>query len=99
MPYRGYTESQNRATQKFISNNYKQISIRLKKEEKATAEELTREKIQAAADSVGMSLNAFILNAVAEKIERDINKRSAEENPKAKTMDSEIEYEAFEEAP
>lgn len=58
-----YTEAQNKATQKYIHNNYEQLSIRIRKDG-----DLTRADIQKAADQEGKSLNQFIMDAVREKI-------------------------------
>lgn len=58
-----YSEAQNRATQKYISSKYEQLSIRIRKDG-----EITRADIQAAADRAGKSVNQFILDAVKEKI-------------------------------
>lgn len=52
-----YTPSQNKATQRYISKNYDQISIRVQKGD--------REKIQKAAESCGYSMNQFIVDAIA----------------------------------
>ncbi len=60
-----YSESQNKATQKYIHNSYDQISIRIRKDG-----EITRAQIQEAADRAGTSLNNLIMEAVKEKIER-----------------------------
>lgn len=60
-----YSESQNKATQKYIHNNYQQLSIRLRKDG-----EVTRDTIAEAAAGSGLSVNAFILEAVREKMER-----------------------------
>lgn len=56
-----YSEAQNRATQKYIKNNYDQIVIRIPKGK--------REIYKAHADSKGKSLNQLIIDL----IETDIN--------------------------
>lgn len=60
-----YSEAQNKATQKYIHKTYDQISIRVRKDG-----DITRETIQGAADRAGLSLNAYILEAVSEKMAR-----------------------------
>ena len=60
-----YSEAQNKATQKYIHNSYDQISIRVRKDG-----DITRDTMQAAADQEGLSLNAYILEAIKEKIEK-----------------------------
>lgn len=49
----GYTEAQNKATQKYISNNYDQISIRIPKGK--------RDIYKAHAESKGKSLNQLVI--------------------------------------
>ena len=60
-----YNEKHNQYTQAYIRENYKQLSIRLPKEG-----EITREKIAEAAEMVDLSTNAYILEAVREKMVR-----------------------------
>lgn len=60
---REYTQAQNKATQKYIKNNYDEIKLRLPKGRK---EDL---KDHAAAN--GESLNKFIERAIDEAVERD----------------------------
>ena len=59
------TKAHMRATQKYEANNYDKILLRIRKDG-----EITREKIQQAADAAGISLNAYILAAVYEKIQK-----------------------------
>ena len=61
-----YNENKNKYSQKYIHENYDQLSIRIPK-----VGTLTRKMIADAAAFVGMSVNAFILAAVGEKIERE----------------------------
>lgn len=61
-----YNQKKNEYTQQYIRDNYKQLSIRIPIEG-----DLTREKIAEAADSEGLSVNAYILEAVREKMERE----------------------------
>lgn len=49
-----YTEAQNRATQKYIRNNYDTITVRVPKEK--------RELYKAHAESKGISLNKLIID-------------------------------------
>ena len=51
-----YSESQNKATQKFIKNNYDEIKIRVSKGKK--------EKYKKMANKNGLSLNAYIINLI-----------------------------------
>lgn len=55
-----YSQSQNRATQKYVKNNYDRLAITVKKGEK--------EQIRSAAEKAGMSINEFVNNAIYEKI-------------------------------
>lgn len=59
------SEAHKRATQKFETNNYDKILLRIRKDSSQN-----RQKIQEAADKTQKSLNAFILEAIAEKIAR-----------------------------
>ena len=59
------SEAHKRATQKFETNNYDKILLRIRKDSSQN-----REAIQAAAEKAGKSLNAFILEAISEKISR-----------------------------
>lgn len=58
-----------RATTRFESKAYDKITVRLRKD-RPDQSGLSRESIQAAADAEGLSLNAFILQAVYEKIHK-----------------------------
>ena len=58
-----YNESQNKATQKYNKKTYDQINFRVKKGE--------REKIQARADSLGLSLNAYITGLIRKDMEEN----------------------------
>lgn len=55
---REYTQAQNRATQKYIKNNYDSVLIRMPKGKK--------EKIKAFAESKGESLNGFVNRVIDE---------------------------------
>ncbi|MCR4597176.1 MAG: antitoxin [Lachnospiraceae bacterium] len=63
------TEAQIRANSKFESKAYDKITVRLRKD-RLDDSGLSRESITKAAEAEGMSLNAFILQAVAEKINK-----------------------------
>ncbi|MBP3327992.1 MAG: hypothetical protein J6L91_03695 [Clostridia bacterium] len=60
---RGYSQAQNKATQKYIKNNYDSVMIRLPKGKK--------EAIKNHAESQGESLNGFINRAIDETMQRD----------------------------
>ena len=60
---REYSQAQNKATQKYIKNNYDSVLIRMPKGKK--------EQIKAFAENKGESLNGFINRAVDETIERE----------------------------
>lgn len=61
--YKGYTQTQNKATQKYIKEHLEEIKIRIPKGRKAY--------YKAAAAAADQSLNQFAVNALDEKIERD----------------------------
>ena len=63
------SKAQIRATTKFEHNSYDKITVRLRKD-RPDASGLSRDSIQAAADAAGMSINAFILSAVSDKINK-----------------------------
>lgn len=54
------SEAQKKAVTKYTRENYDKILVTIPKGE--------REKIKAAAATAGMSMNAFIVEAIAEKI-------------------------------
>ena len=58
-----YNQKKNQYVQEFIRKNYGQIMIRLPKEG-----EITREKVAEMAEAKGMSMNAFIIDAIRAKI-------------------------------
>ena len=60
---RGYSQAQNKATQKYIKNNYDSVMIRLPKGKK--------EAIKNHAESQGESLNGFISRAIDETMQHD----------------------------
>ena len=57
-----YTEAQARATKKYLSN-IGEYKLRVSKEDK--------DRYMSVAKSAGMSLNAYIIQAIEEKIQRD----------------------------
>ena len=59
------TEAQKRAHAKYQSKAYDKILLRIRKDT-----EPTREKIKKKAEASGMSLNAYIVEAIREKIDR-----------------------------
>jgi len=61
--YRGYTQAQNKATQRYQKEKLAQLGVRVKKGEK--------EKYARCAARAGMSLARFVVVAMDEKIERD----------------------------
>ena len=60
--YRGFTEAQKRANQKYLSETVEDIKIRVPKGRKAY--------YQNAASAAGVSLNQFAISAMDEKIEK-----------------------------
>jgi uncharacterized protein (DUF1778 family) len=58
-----------RATTRFESKAYDKITLRLRKDRPDTSG-LSRDSIQAAADAEGKSINAYILEAVKEKMNK-----------------------------
>ncbi len=60
---REYTQAQNKATQKYIKNNYDSVMLRMPKGKK--------EQIKAHAESQGESLNGFVNRAIDETIDRE----------------------------
>ena len=60
--YRGFTDAQARAHKKYIAQ-FVEVKIRLTEDQRAM--------IKAAADSAGQSTNAYIKQAIDERMERD----------------------------
>ena len=60
---REYTQAQNKATQKYIKNNYDSVMLRMPKGKK--------EQIKAHAESQGESRNGFVNRAIDETIDRE----------------------------
>lgn len=61
-----YSESQKKATMKYIKNNYDEIKIRVPKGKK--------EEYRQHAESMGTMLTPFIIQAIEEKIACDLQK-------------------------
>lgn len=57
------SKAQQRATQKYIKNNYDRLELRIPKGE--------RESIKQHAEKMGESLNQFLIRAVQETMRRD----------------------------
>jgi len=64
------SKAQIRATTKFESKVYDKITVRLRKD-RLDPSGLSRESIQKAADAAGMSLNAYIIQSVLEKMSKE----------------------------
>lgn len=60
--YSGFTEAKKKANSKYLKNTVETIAFRVPKGEK--------EKLKDVAERAGLSLNAFIGEAVKEKIDR-----------------------------
>lgn len=60
---REYSQAQNKATQKYIKNNYDSVMIRMPKGKK--------DQIKAHAETNGESLNGFVNRAIDETMESD----------------------------
>ena len=58
-----YSESQKKATMKYIKNNYDRVELKVAKDRKA--------ELKAHAEKNGESLNSFINRAIDEAVERD----------------------------
>lgn len=61
-----YNQKKNVYTQKYIRDNYKQLSIRL-----PIKGSITRDSIQQAADAAGESVNVYVLEAVRQRMEKE----------------------------
>lgn len=60
---RGYTQAQNKATQKYIKNNYDDIRIRVRKDD-----EINKAVITESANKVNESVNEYVVKAVKQRI-------------------------------
>lgn len=63
------SQAQKKAVRKYETKTYDKILIRIRNDGSDNSG-LSREAIQKAADAAGMSLNAFILSAVSDKINK-----------------------------
>lgn len=61
--YKGFTEAQKRATQKYLKESVEEIKVRVPKGDRAI--------IQAHAEAMNESTNKFIRRAIDETMERD----------------------------
>lgn len=61
--YQGFTDAKKKANSKYLKNTVETIAFRVPKGEK--------EKLKGVAERAGLSLNAFISEAVKEKIEKE----------------------------
>ena len=69
--YSGQTEARRRASAKYLKETVEDVRIRVPKGQKAV--------IKAHAESQGESMNAFVVRAIDETMERDTGKVPAEE--------------------
>lgn len=61
--YTGYTEARKKANEKYLKESVEDIRIRVPKGDKA--------KVQEHAASMGESMNAFVVRAIDETMQRD----------------------------
>ncbi len=61
---KNYTQAQNKATQKYIKNNYDDLRIRIRKDDKINKAVITEN-----AKQVNESVNEFVIKAVKQRIE------------------------------
>lgn len=66
-----YTEAQAKAAKKYLTETVEDVRIRVPKGQKAV--------IKAHAERQGESMNAFVIRAIDETMERDAGKSTAEE--------------------
>lgn len=64
------SKAQIKSTTKYERNNYDKVTLRLRRDA-----DLTRDKLQEAADAAGESLNAYIMEAVRRRIESDAEEK------------------------
>lgn len=69
--YSGQTEARRRASAKYLKETVEDVRIRVPKGQKAV--------IKAHAERQGESMNAFVIRAIDETMERDAGKSPAEE--------------------
>lgn len=63
---REYSQAQNKATQRYIKNNYDSVMVRMPKGKK--------DKVKAFAESKGESLNGFVNRVIDKEMESDVQK-------------------------
>ena len=61
---KGYTQAQNKATQKYIKNNYDDLRIRTRKDD-----EINKAVITDNANKANESVNEYVVKAVKQRIE------------------------------
>ena len=61
---KGYTQAQNKATQKYIKNNYDDLRIRIRKDD-----EINKADITDNANKANESVNEYVVKAVKQRIE------------------------------
>ena len=61
---KGYTQAQNKATQKYIKNNYDDMRIRIRKDD-----EINKAVITDNANKANESVNEYVVKAVKQRIE------------------------------
>ncbi|MCI9642263.1 MAG: hypothetical protein HFJ98_05670 [Eubacterium sp.] len=61
---KGYTQAQNKATQKYIKNNYDDLRIRIRKDD-----EINKAVITDNANKANESVNEYVVKAVKQRIE------------------------------
>ena len=71
--YTGYTEARKKANEKYLKESVEDIRIRVPKGDKA--------KVQEHAASVGESMNAFVVRAINETMERDNGQQAPAPEP------------------
>ena len=60
------SKAQIKSTTKYERNNYDKVTIRLRRDA-----DLTRDKLQEAADAARESVNAYIIEAIRQRMERE----------------------------
>lgn len=63
-----YSEKSKQYTTEYVKNHYERVLVRLK------SDEMSRDDIKAAADSAGESVNAYIIEAIRQRMEREENR-------------------------
>lgn len=64
------SKAQIKSTTKYERNNYDKVTLRLRRDA-----DLTRDKLQEAADAAGESLNAYVMEAVRRRMESDAEEK------------------------